>query len=282
MKLPHLLAAVMLAAAMALAACGDDDDDDDGGGGGGDAAAGPSQLAITASGNKLSVEGTPQPGVAEITLTNEGKGEVAAQLVRIEGNHSAAEVRKVYEGAGEGGPIPDWLRAEGGVGTVGPGKSATVTQELEEGTYYAANDAADRPAFAPFEVSGETSDAELPEADATVTAEDYSFEAEGLTAGTVTLAFENAGEEPHHVLALPLQKGKTIDDFKRFISQDNAGRPPVDFERGVSSTVIDGDKSIVQDVTLQTGDYVMVCCISDRAGGKSHAEKGMISPATVE
>ena len=280
MKLSSLLVALMLAAAMALSACGDDDDED-GGGGGGDAAAGPSQLSITASGNKLSVEGSPQPGVAEVTLTNEGQGEVAAQLVRIEGNHSPAEVKKVYSGAGEGKPIPDWLRAEGGVGTVGPGESATVTQELEEGTYYAANDESDTPSFDTFEVSGETSDAELPEADATVTAEDYSFESEGLTAGKVTLAFENAGVEPHHVLALPLQKGKTIDDFKAFVRTEK-GPPPVDFRRGVTSTVIDGDKTLVQDVTLQKGEYVMVCFISDRAGGKPHALKGMISPATVE
>lgn len=276
MKLTPLLAALMLAAAMAFAACGDDEDD----GGGGEAAA--SSVTITASGGKLSVEGSPRPGVTEITLRNEDKGEVAAQLVRITGDHSEAEVKRVYDSSGEGKPIPEWLRAEGGVGTTRPGQSATVTQDLPEGTYYAANDEAENTAFAKFEVTGEESDAELPETDAVVTAEEYSFETSGLKAGTQTIAFENAGKEPHHVLALPLQRGKSIADFKRFIQQDNQGQPPVNFERGATSTVIDGDKSIVQEVALQKGDYVLVCFISDRKGGPPHAVKGMISPATVE
>ncbi len=36
----------------------------------------------------------------------------------------------------EGGKIPSWLHAAGGLGTVNPGKSGTVTQVLEPGNYY--------------------------------------------------------------------------------------------------------------------------------------------------
>ena len=283
MKLTTALAALMLAAAMAVAACGDDDDDGGDGNGGGqaDTPAGAAQLTISETAQGLEVEGTPAPGVAEITLQNDGKKPATAQLIRATGGESRKEVEKVYSGAGEGEPIPDWFRAEGGPGTTAPGESSTATLELEEGTYYAVNDE-DKPEVSPaFEVSGDASDAELPETDASVIADDYSFEARGLQAGDSQVVFENAGEEPHHVLALPIVPGKTFEDAERFLKTEK-GKPAVNFEKGTFSTVIDGGKTMVIDVALQKGDYALVCFISDRAGGRSHFDKGMISEAAVE
>jgi len=283
MKLTTVLAALMLAAAMAFAACGDDDDDDGGNGGGGqaDTPAGPAQLTITETAQGLEVEGTPAPGVTEVTLQNDGKKPATAQLIRAAGGQSRNEVEKIYAGAGEGEPIPEWFRADGGPGTTAPGDSSTVTIELEEGTYYAVNDEDEPEVSSGFEVSGDAGDAELPETDASVTAEDYSFEASGLQAGDNQISFENAGEEPHHILALPIVPGSTIEDAERFLKTEK-GTPAVNFEKGAFTTVIDGGKSMVIDVALQKGDYALVCFISDRAGGKSHFDKGMISEATVE
>jgi hypothetical protein len=282
MKLTTLLAALMLGIALALSACGDDDDDDGGNGGGqADTPAGPARLTITETGQGLQVEGTPAPGVTEVTLQNDGKKPATAQLIRVTGDETRKEVEKTYAGAGEGDPIPEWFRADGGPGTTAPGDSSSVTLELEEGTYYAVNDEDKPDVSSAIEVSGDAADAELPETDGSVTAEDYSFEASGLQAGDNQLTFENAGEEPHHVLALPIVAGSTFEDAERFLKTEK-GKPAVDFEKGAFSTVIDGGKSMVIDVALKKGDYALVCFISDRAGGKSHFDKGMISEATVE
>jgi hypothetical protein len=282
MKLSKLLVALMLAAAMALAACGDDDDD--GGDGEDDEAETPAASATlrinsTPSG-ALGIDGSLRAGVTRIILNNVGRRPASAQLIRVEGEHSRQEFEKAFAGAGQGKPIPDWLHAEGGPGTTEPGDSTSVTQELPAGTYYAVNDEPDEPAFSSFEVSADGEGGELPETDATITAREYSFEAEGLTAGKNTILFENAGKEPHHVIALPMQQGATVADVRRFLTTEK-GRPPVDFEQGAFTSVTGGGKDMAVELELKKGRYALVCFISDRAGGPPHVAKGMVSATEV-
>ena len=153
------------------------------------------------------------------------------------------------------------------------------------GTYYAVDSSGGRrPAYVRFEVTGDASDAELPAADATITARDFSFEASGLSAGVNEVTFDNSGREIHHVIALPLAQGRTADDFRRFIASDgrDGGPPPVDFERGSSSSAFDGGTSGNVQLRLQRGEYVLVCFISNRAGGPPHATFGMVDEVTVD
>ena len=205
------------------------------------------------------------------------------QLIKVEGDHPEEEVVKIYNEVGDGKPIPDWILGGGGTGTAPPGGSATATQELEEGTYYAFNEVSDGPGkanHASFEVSGEPSEAELPEAQ-TVTASEYTFENDTLTAGE-DVAFENVGQEPHHLIAAPLLPGKTVADAKKFFSGPGKGKPPVDFEASSGTAVLDSDQTVVSDLELKKGKYAFVCFIADRKGGPPHVAKGMITEATVE
>lgn len=105
-------------------------------------------------------------------MKNDRKGEGDLQLIRVEGDHSAEEVMKGLEAAMQGKAFPDWFFA--GVGTTAAGKSQTVTQVLEPGTYYAFNTEGSQsqsdPASVPaVEVTGETSDEKV-DADQTVDA----------------------------------------------------------------------------------------------------------------
>ena len=283
MKLTTALAALMLAAAMAFAACGDDDDGG-GGGGGGEAAtpAGPAKLTITATGSGIEVPGSAAPGVTEITLQNDGKKDATGQLLRIEGNRSEQEVVQTFNAVSDGDKIPEWIVGGGGLGTTKPGKSTVVTQELEKGRYFVFNDA-DTPVtekgYAVFKVSGESADAELP-AGSTVTASEYKFESQKITAGE-PIVFENVGDELHHLVGFPVLPGKTIAEAEKFLKTDK-GEPAVDYEATVGTAVIDSNQTLVTDLGLKKGKYLFVCFITDRAGGKSHFEKGMISEATVE
>ncbi len=279
-----VLTLLALVAIAGVSACGDDDNGGDGGTTAADAAA-PAQLTIVLAGREMTVDGEPAAGLTEIAFRNDGRGEHEAQLVRVEGDQSEAEVIRQFNETGEGRPTPDWLRAAGGAGPAAAGEQVRSTQVLVPGTYYAVDTSGGRrPAYVRFEVTGEESDAELPAADATITARDFSFDASGLRAGENVVTFDNTGREIHHVIALPLAEGRTAEDFRRFIQSDSSdGPPPVDFESGASSSAFDGGTS--GNVTLnlrRSGDYVLVCFISNRAGGPPHATFGMVEGVTVE
>ena len=283
MHLKHALALAAVSCAAALAACGDDDDKDTAGGGG-DSASAPAKLSITSTSSTLKVDGKPKPGVTEITLDNQGKKDASVQLLRIEGDHSEKEVLAMTKKVTDGGPIPDWFRIDGGVATTKGGETGTVTQELAEGKYYAFNDEQDglkKGSYTAFEVAGEAGQAELPEGQP-VTAVDYKFKAPTLKAGEGPIVFENAGKQPHHIVALPLNPGKTGADALKFFKTEK-GKPPFKEEGSLTTTVIDGGKTIVADVQFEkAGKYALACFIQDRKGGPPHITKGMVSEVTVK
>lgn len=279
MRFLPLLTAVL---ALALfAGCGDDDDEGDGDGGD---AADVQQVKVSAAGDgSLTGPRQLQAGVNEITFTNNAKGPSDLQLIYVEGEHSLQEVEKVFQGAGEGTPFPDWFFGGGGVGTTEPGATRSVVQNLQPGTYYGFNTEAgggNLPVI-DFVVTGEEGDAELPAEEATVTASEYEFEAEGLKPGANQLVFDNAGEQPHHVIAIPVIGNASLSQVEKFFKTEK-GKPPVDFESITSTAVLEGGTSQVTDLELKKGRYAFVCFISDREGGPPHVAKGMISEVEVE
>jgi len=283
MKWMTALAALLTAAAMTFAACGDDDDEGEGGGQG-DTSGEPAQLAISATDKAVEAPASTPPGVTEISFQNDRKQPTSIQLIKIEGDRTESEILKVYNEVSDGGKIPDWILAAGGTASAKPGGSATATQEFDEGRYFAFAEQeeggkATKQTFAVFEVSGDPVDAELPEGQ-TVTGSEYTFENDTLKAGE-PVAFENVGQQPHHLVAMPIVGGKTIAEAKRFFETEK-GEPAVDFAAAVGTAVIDREQTVVSDLGLKKGKYLFACFISDREGGKSHAEKGMITGATVE
>jgi hypothetical protein len=278
-------AAAAVAAALALGGvatgCGDDDS-----GSGGKAAA-PSKLAMKASGSgktpKFEVPASVTGGLVTIEFTNDAKGgEVDGQLARIEGDHSEEEVRKQFANAVSSKPVEDWFIAAGGAGATKPGKTSTVTQVLEPGTYYVlSGDKPPKGALPKFEVkAGEGG--ELPEGDGTVTASEYKFEGTGLKAGKIKLQLRNEGKQWHHFLAAPLKPNATVDQVKKFFKDEKGPPPFAGEENGVSSAVMNGGISQVVNVDLKPGKYAFFCFVSDREGGPPHAMKGMVSEVTVE
>lgn len=277
------LLAVALAAtvgALLIAGCGEDENDD-----GGDAVdAQQLTLTVTEPG-QIEAPPTAEAGVAEITLENPGGRPADAQLIRVEGDHAAAEVIDGLAAALGGKSFPDWFFAGGGVGATEAGSQRTVTQTLLPGTYYAFDTRGlqgppDPAAVATIEVSGEELDAELPASEATVSAFDYGFEAEGLSAGANEITFENAGEQPHHLIAMPIAEGRTIDDVAEFLETE-MGEPPIDAAREVATAVVEGGQTQLVELDLDQGNYALLCFISDRAGGPPHVVNGMVAETEV-
>ena len=142
-----------------------------------------------------------------------------------------------------------------------------------------------RPSSVNVTVSG-TKAAALPAtATASITAKEYGFETKGLKPGKNIVQFVNVGKELHHFQMFPIATGKTIADVKTFLSSTGAptGPPPVDFEKGAGSAVIEkSEGSELTEVTLTAGRYALLCFITDRAGGPPHFMKGMLTEVVIK
>jgi hypothetical protein len=277
----------MLAAVALLAGCGDDK------------ASEPRQvsLSVSKSGStyELSAPETVEAGLVEISLQVDAPAteQHDAQLLRVEGDHTLAEALEAVSSE-EGAPTPPWIFAGGGVGSTEGGRTATVTQVLEPGTYYVVDlgqgegdnvpSFAEQGATATIEVTGEADDAELPDADATVTAEDFSFTADGLEAGVNRVRFDNDGKEIHHIIAVPYTEGATLEQVKAFATSDEPpdGPPPIEFQRAAATAALEGGTSQITELDLTTGKYALLCFISNRAGGPPHVVYGMVAEVEVE
>jgi len=271
---------LILVGLAALAGCGDDKQGEAGGG------SAPKPMAITATGSgkniKITAPKAVPAGLTQINFRNSAKQGLGPQLLKIDGDHTVAEVAKAGSAWGDKGkPLAPWLGLAGGAPRAEPGKRSTATQVLSPGRYYAVD--IETSSSAEFEVTGDVDkEAKLPSAaGGTVTASEYKFETSGLKAGNQPVLFKNAGKQPHFMVALPIKQGKTIADVRKFI-QTEKGAPPVDENGAVDTPVLDGGDSQVARLNLKkTGNYALLCFIPDREGGPPHAAKGMISEGTV-
>ncbi|MGH2836989.1 MAG: hypothetical protein ACRDJY_01415 [Thermoleophilaceae bacterium] len=276
MRLTALFALLLAALSLGLAACGDDDDDD---GGGSDQ---PPAFEVEINDDGVTAPETAGAGALELRVSNTGKRDHSAQVVAIGDGHSADEVLAAGEEWGDkGGLLPEWIEFVGGVGTTKGGGTGTAVVELPAGEYGVFDidgEAAD--AFAAFTVEGDDGGG-LPDTDSRVEAVDYSFNAEGLQAGSQSVTFENAGEEPHHLVGAPLLPGKTEADVKKFVETEK-GESPVDESKFFNTAIVSGGDSAVVDLRLESGDYAFLCFIPDREGGPPHVAKGMVAVVPVE
>jgi len=289
------LAAVALIISLVAAACGDDSEDESGGGAEQTTttAAQPAEVNITATDFAFQLPPAIPSGVVKMTLTNSGQQPHDFQLLKIDGTHSLAEIKNVVNDD-EGGPIPEWLHGAGGVGIVGPGAPpGQAFVKIEAGAKYVyicteddektKKSHADLGMIGEMKVEGTSPATELPKADATVVAKEYSFDIQGIKAGEQMVDFSNAGPaELHLFVAAPILPGKTIDDVTNFLSSPNpSGQPPIDFMKAVSGGAVDPGVRTVVKASFAPGDYVFLCFITDRKGGPPHLAKGMVTPFKV-
>lgn len=292
-----MTAVAVIGAGTVLVGCGDDANKST-------AAAEPASFAIeaTADGKKkaLKFPATVKSGLVTMTLTNSDSVSRSAGIARLVGDRSVDDFLKAIETDEEGSPIPSWIEDGGGVPGVKAGETVSVTQVLAPGKYAITDDEtaggqgegpthAQSGAKGEFTVTGPASDAELPAQPATLTATDdgdkeYAFEFEGIKAGPNKLRFENTGEELHHAVMFPIAKGKTIEDVEAAFASEGPpkGLPPVDFEKGLNTQVIDGGVAQNIELDFEAGSYAVVCFIQDRMGGKPHVAKGMIDELVVK
>jgi hypothetical protein len=274
---------VLVAAALIAAGCGSDDGDD------------PSTLSIEGTGAAdapaFEAPAEADAGATEIEFTNSSDApELDSQLVFTSEERTDEEVVAELQKAFRGQAVADWFQGGGGPGPTAKGETTTVTQELQEGTYYVVGgEDVPTPPLTKIEVTADGG-AELPDADGTVSAVEYSFSSEEpLRSGEQDLLLENDGGTWHHFLASELKPDATIEQAKEYLMSEGEGGGPPPFVGGpgepsnaVESTVLEGGTSQIVTANLNPGRYAFFCFIADKTGGPPHVVKGMVSEVTVE
>jgi hypothetical protein len=264
---------------LALVACGDDKDKSSQK----SSSSAPETLAITLGADgKLSGAQSVKSGVVKVSFTNQAKGKYDLQLAGVDGNHTAADVLKVLNS--DGGPIPPWIHAPGGVATTDPGKTVSATQLVGAGKYYvvAEPDQNGKKPIAPLTVTGGAAQGTLPATAAKVSAFEYGFKTSGLKAGHQQIEFDNIGAQLHHAVFIPLKPGVTLAQAKTFFASNGKGVPPFDPKRPqFNTTVLENGAKQVTEGDFAAGKYALLCFVSDRAGGPPHFAKGMITEVDI-
>lgn len=298
------LAALSVLAVLA-AGCGSDDDEKStattgADGSGGDDGAG---QAVEISAIDYAFEGVPddlKAGTLELSFTNEGEVDHELALVEV-GDTSLEQFLEDFPPVLEGGPFPEYAGAVAVPVENGPGDTTEVTFTISEGTYVmfcTFTGDADAPAPAEGEEApegdphygkgmaqvvtvGAGEAGELPEADGTITAKDYSFEPD-VEAGDTTINFVNDGPDEVHFASVSVfpegtDAAAAEEAWGAMMAADESSPPPegtpepedVGFS-GIFSSGL-GAQFTVPDGFQAGRTYVLACFISDRAGGPPHA-----------
>ena len=228
---------------------------------------------------------TFKPGPISVTLTNNGKEEHQATIVRFKDGKSLADLAKVA--ASDPGKLDTVIDVFGGPNSVAPGGgTVTATQTLGAGDYYfmcfiPAADGQPHAAkgmVAPFKVTGEAAGPAQPDAVNNIALKEYAFGVKDGTTKAGPVTFSNQGEQLHEAAIYKPAPGKTTKDVIEYFKQKNpAGPPPVIPAGGVTAL----DPGTSATTTLTAGDYVFMCFLPDKADGAPHFTKGMIQAVTV-
>ena len=314
------------------AACGDDDDDE----GTSTEETTTTEAEVEAQTIDVSTidyafQGAPaelEAGAVTLNLTNDGKVEHEWALIESGDAEQADFLERFYPViAEEGAPVPEEAQNVAAGIEAAPGQTVTATFTVNEGQYTLlctldgdaekaeetgqsdeedgeeepldpANVHFNRGMAQPLTVTAGTDDADLPEADGTITAHDYTFDVD-VTAGDETVNFVNTGaeDEIHFASIIEFPEGTSEADalatFAAFNSEtgpteDNV--PPTDDEFGFTGVFSKGlgSHQAISKRYKSGYTYLFACFISDRAGGPPHAVPeadgghGMVKVVTVE
>ncbi len=281
-----------LVAVGSLTACGSDESD-------GSTSSSPAKLTIkTTDPNpdrvSLDAPDSIEAGEVEIELRNRGNMLHDAQLFRVDGQRTGADIGDALE-AVDSLARPRWLHVVGGVAPTRPGETSKVTQVLEPGTYFVADTQernssggkitnAAKQGVARIEVVGDSpSDTPLPRTPATIVAREYGFETTGIVAGANRVKFRNAGKEVHQAVAFRIRPGAPFEVRKKQLldAQNGVGWVPIDVPHERATTAMEGGGEQVTELTFRPGRYVLLCFVAGRWGGAPQWTNGMVSELTI-
>jgi len=128
-------------------------------------------------------------------------------------------------------------------------------------------------------VAGPPVMADMPQGDVTLRLRDYVFELSSpLTAGHHVIQVEVAPGQPHEVLLVRLEPGKTALEMAEW-AEKPVGPPPGIPMGGV--TALGAGEINLLPVDLRPGNYAFICFLPDAGDGKPHFLHGMVKEFTI-
>ncbi|MGH7539699.1 MAG: hypothetical protein ACRELC_01750, partial [Gemmatimonadota bacterium] len=231
---------------------------------------------------RLAIPGGP----TTFRLVNDGPDYHHLWLVRLEDGHTLDEL---LAHLGTGHAPPPWARDVGGPNTPGaPGEETIATLDLTPGSY-AMLCVIPSPDGVPHIAKGMAraltvepavgTAAALPAADLVMTLDDYSFIVDRpITPGTHTIRVHNVASQPHEVLIVRLEPGRTVEEFAGWVEAREGPAPgrPI----GGTTGMAQGEWNLITR-TFEEGDYGLLRFIPDATDGAPHIVHGMMSQIRV-
>jgi plastocyanin len=246
----------------------------------------PNVVTYTAADYSYTGPDTIPAGVTTIRLVNTGKEPHHIFLVKLNEGKTAQDLGAAMSAEG---PQPTWAVMMGGPNAAEPGATIAATLSVDSGNYVVFC-VIPSPDGAPHISKGmmrtltvipadTTPAAPEPTADITMTLVDYGFElSTPITAGRHTIKFENTSGQPHEVVMVKLEPGKTIQDWVAAAEKMN-GPLPGTLVSGMSGMDPGHVAYVTNDFTA--GEYGLICFVPDAKDGKPHFLHGMIHQVTV-
>ncbi|HET6317237.1 MAG TPA: hypothetical protein VFG86_12315 [Chloroflexota bacterium] len=248
---------------------------------------GTSQFEIDANDDSYESPDELPAGRVSVTLRNQAKQQRNAQFFRVKDGVTLVQVAAAFQR--DPRSVVDLVTFAGGPGTVPPGGTQRIVQDLTEGQYIMSTlllgedgmQFVPKGMFKTFRVTRAVAPpvtTPMPGDDRIVLA-DFAFGIPNLTAGSHTLRLDNVGKEPHEILVKRLAPRKTLADSLAFVVNP-VGTPPYGDAGGL--LVFPGGESTTMDLDLAPGQYVAICYFREPVSSKTHAELGMIRDFSVE
>jgi plastocyanin len=242
----------------------------------------PNVVDVTATDYAFAMPDTLPAGVTTFRLVNQGSELHHVVLTRIPDGMTVADFAKLPEG-----PPPAGAVLAGGPNPAAPGGTVEATLDLAPGQYTVicvipSPDGKPHVAKGMMRglvVTAGNSTAALPAPDVTMTLSDYDFQlSTPLTAGKRVIRIENTAEQPHELVFIKLNAGKTAQDVADW-AMKMEGPPPGTPVPGASPMSKGISNTVVVDVT--PGDYALICFVPDAKDGRPHLAHGMLKQITV-
>jgi hypothetical protein len=265
---------------IALAACGTSEKKGDDSA---QTAASQNSLMIMAQEFTFDAPDTVPAGFTRVSLMNHGAEAHHAVIVRLDSGHVAGELLDALAK----NRVPAWAVFLGGPNASMQGISETAV-ELTPGNYVliCLIPSADgvlhvaKGMVRNLVVKEAAVQTVAPTADLTITLNDYAFKKSApLTAGAHVIRVDNAAEQPHELLLVRLEPGKTIQEFAEWAEKPQ-GPPPGTPVGGTTPQSQGTSNYVFADIT--PGEYGLVCFVPDVKDGKLHLVHGMIEQFKIE
>ena len=263
-------------------------------GGGSDASRKPARLSIviTDSGGvaRYRVPASTPGGLVHLRLSNKGRAGHPVQLLRLEGDHTAEDAFAVLRSHPD--RIPDWFRAEGGLGPLGPGHTVDLVLDLPAGRYVVTDlpraGSRQAPPHAEFQLTDAPS-GPLPRTATTIEAAalgprryGWRISGEALKSGRNLVTFRSAGAQALHLIGTFRLRGDA--SRAQILGALRSSLPTSRIADAYFATAtLDGGRSQTTILPIgRPGRYVLFCPLSDRASRRPHFEDGLLTTIEVK